>query len=107
MSIVCNRCGGKGFLNAEQFPDGVLESGSEKALDWLGEYHRNRNDSSCSCHVIPPCNFCITENDIELCNCCGNGEDQWHGVPGEHYGPDDPSGDGGPYASNGGLCRCH
>jgi hypothetical protein len=46
------------------------------------------------------------ETDAAVCDCCGDGEG-WYGTPGEHYGPDDPPGDRGPYANNGGLCKCH
>lgn len=45
-------------------------------------------------------------HDVCVCDCCGDG-DEWYGIPGQHYGPDDPMGDDGPYASNGGLCKCH
>jgi hypothetical protein len=45
-------------------------------------------------------------HDVSVCDCCGDGEN-WYGVPGEHYNSDDPAGQNGPYAGNGGLCRCH
>jgi len=47
-----------------------------------------------------------TEHDVQVCDCCGDGED-WHGEIGEHYSDHDPQGDGGPYEYNGGLCECH
>lgn len=84
----CTRCGGTGFLNIHQIPDVksdiVLES-PEQTLQWIEE-----ND----------------DHDVSVCDCCGNGE-EWYGTPGEHYGPDDPPGERGPYAYNGGLCECH
>lgn len=45
-------------------------------------------------------------NDIQVCDCCGDGE-SWYGVPGEHYNREDPRGPGGPYSYNGGLCECN
>ena len=47
-----------------------------------------------------------TDHDVQVCDCCGDGE-EWYGTPGEHYNSEDPIGKHGPYASNGGLCRCH
>jgi len=75
----CTRCQGTGWLNIEQVPDG------EPVAEWA---HAN------------------TGHDVQVCDCCGDGED-WYGQPGEHYGPDDPRGLDGPYAYNGGLCECH
>jgi alpha-glucuronidase len=46
------------------------------------------------------------ESDVQVCDCCGNGE-EWYGEPGHHYGENDPPGHGGPYADNGGYCKCH
>jgi len=46
------------------------------------------------------------ETEVQVCDCCGDGA-YWYGIPGEHYGSDDPPGPGGPYAGNGGLCQCH
>ena len=91
MSQVCTRCGGSGFLNIEQVIEDdwemmVLSSpGDEKILKWI-KTHDN--------------------HDVQVCDCCGDG-DEWHGVPGEHYNEDDPPGPDGPYAYNGGLCECH
>ena len=45
-------------------------------------------------------------HDIKICDCCGDGEG-WYGIPGEHYNDEDPIGNYGPYAYNGGLCECH
>ena len=88
----CTRCENSGFLNLNQIvetDDWVIvaeaESGDEKILKWIKDH---------------------PESDVQVCDCCGDGED-WHGVPGEHYNEDDPRGHNGPYAYNGGLCECH
>jgi len=90
MSSTCTRCEGTGFLNLNQVDDYQLKlfdtSGNEGIiLDWIKEnkYH-----------------------DVQVCDCCGNGE-VWYGVRGEHYNHDDPRGQYGPYAYNGGLCECN
>jgi len=77
----CNPCEGTGFYNPEQIPGEVLEA----ALQWIKE---NPDTDAC------------------VCGCCGDG-DSWYGEPGRHYTSDDPVGMNGPYANNGGLCRCH
>ena len=89
MSILCTRCGGTGFINLHQLdsyghdvPD-ICDG--ESILQWM-ETH--------------------TDNDIAICDCCGDGDD-WYGIPGEHYNSDDPIGSNGPYAYNGGMCECH
>lgn len=46
------------------------------------------------------------EHDIQVCDCCGDG-DSWYDIPGEHYNAEDPIGHRGPYAYNGGRCECH
>jgi hypothetical protein len=87
--MTCTRCGGTGFLNAEQIPVGELEQGHDWVLKkwWYTPEAEN--------------------SDVEICDCCGDGENYWYGTPGEHYGPEDPAGKNGPYAGNGGLCKCH
>lgn len=86
--MTCTRCDGTGFLNSEQFPMDVLDAGFDTMLAWtkidVGQ-----------------------ASDVAICDCCGDGEAGWHGLPGEHYTSDDPIGKNGPYAGNGGLCRCH
>ena len=82
--MVCTRCEGTGFLNIGQCPLDLYED-REAVLAWIATN---------------------ADHDIQVCDCCGNGED-WYGVPGEHYNTDDPRGPDGPYASNGGLCKCH
>lgn len=87
MSLICTRCENTGFLNLHQIPkeDRVDSTSEEQILRWI-----NTHDS----------------HDVSVCDCCGNGK-EWYGVPGEHYNSVDPAGPNGPYASNGGLCRCH
>ena len=81
----CNRCEGTGFLNIEQAPLEMVERGWEAVYGWMPT---------------------ATGHDVKVCDCCGDGE-FWYGEPGEHYSRDDPPGEYGPYASNGGLCSCH
>lgn len=86
----CTRCDGTGFLNLEQLPSDFygkgFEGDRERVLAWMdtSEY----------------------DNDVQVCDCCGDG-DAWHGIPGEHYSPDDRAGQDGPYAGNGGYAHCH
>jgi hypothetical protein len=47
-----------------------------------------------------------TDHDVQVCDCCGNGE-SWYGDPGYHYHAEDPIGREGPYGYNGGLAECH
>jgi hypothetical protein len=104
----CNHCEGTGFLNIEQVPESIDKNDPQKVLDWILEM-KNLADrlGGCSCHISPPCSFCTdTQHDVCVCDCCGDG-DGWYGVPGEHYNADDPRGPRGPYAENGGLCKCH
>ena len=83
MALTCTRCDGTGFLNIEQVREDLADPGD--ILKWIAN-----NDG----------------HDVSVCDCCGDGEG-WYGVPGEHYNSEDPIGRDGPYASNGGLCRCH
>ena len=46
-------------------------------------------------------------HDVQVCDCCGDGNNKWYGEPGSHYSDDDPAGNDGPYAYNGGFCECH
>jgi len=85
MSIMCNCCQGTGFHNSEQIPEGLIEEGCDAVLEWMKTN---------------------TDNDVAVCGCCGDGEG-WYGEPGQHYTSADPIGRNGPYASNGGLCKCH
>lgn len=82
----CTKCQGTGFLNHEQLPDGLLEQDAESVKKWIAEHP--------------------DATDAQVCDCCGDGEG-WYGEPGEHYTAYDPPGHKGPYAYNGGLCKCH
>jgi len=85
--LTCTRCGGYGFLNLHQIPEGTLSElhNEMQIFKWM-------KDNS--------------GHDVQVCDCCGDGTD-WYGTPGEHYGEHDPPGQYGPYAYNGGLCECH
>ncbi len=82
--MTCTRCEGSGFLNLHQVPDNELSDDPEVMLKWIAKHE---------------------DHDVSVCDCCGDTE-EWHGEPGQHYGPDDPQGHRGPYAYNGGLCEC-
>lgn len=84
MEMGCTRCEQTGFLNLDQIPE-TEGMDHHEILTWL-QKHKN--------------------NDVQVCDCCGDGE-YWYGEPGEHYGVEDPQGPDGPYAYNGGLCECH
>ena len=111
----CTRCQSSGFLNIEQVPEDLCDRGTEAIEDWL---ERTRHLSNVMDECQPcECRICKDDrkepvpddelhHDVEVCDCCGDGE-SWHGEPGEHYGPDDPPGNDGPYGYNGGLCECH
>ncbi len=86
----CTRCEGSGFLNLHQVDDVTIDrfndNGEEEViLKWI--------------------KFNI-DHDVSICDCCGDTEG-WYGIRGEHYTCDDPIGNHGPYAYNGGLCECH
>ncbi len=87
MSQQCTRCVGLGFLNLDQIPDQewAIAAPEEQVLGWIKNH----------------------AGHVSVCDCCGNGVDQWYGEPGEHYNREDPPGHTGPYAYNGGLCECH
>ncbi len=81
----CTRCDGTGFLNLHQIPDSELYylDSPEAIAEWM---ERNQ------------------DNDVQVCDCCGNGESHY-GTPGEHDSRD--YGQSGPYAYNGGLPECY
>lgn len=90
MSLPCTRCEGTGFLNLHQIPDDDMNLIADDLIA-----------------KVPVWMAAQTEpHDVQICDCCGNGE-AWYGEPGAHYTSDDPSGSHGPYAYNGGLCECH
>jgi hypothetical protein len=82
---VCTRCEGTGFLNADQIPGTIpKENWHQAVLDWLCDM-REQSDrlGGCSCHISPPCGFCMLQHDVAVCDCCGDG-DGWINEPGEH-----------------------
>lgn len=83
--MICTRCEGAGFLNIHQIPETKTEMSIQEITLWIA---RNK------------------EHDVQVCDCCGDGE-IWYGIPGEHYNTDDPIGSDGHYSYNGGLCECH
>lgn len=91
MAITCTKCDGTGFMNIDQIPVDDMdilehsETFHADVLRWIQEHD---------------------DHDVQVCDCCGDGEG-WYGTPGEHYNAEDPIGKNGPYASNGGLCKCH
>ncbi len=83
--MTCTRCENTGFLNIDQIGDWAEDKDHHQILKWISD----NND-----------------HDVSVCDCCGDMEN-WYGVPGEHYNEDDPVGLQGPYACNGGLCKCN
>ena len=81
----CNPCEGTGFTNTEGFDENFLGQDVDDILRWIQEH---------------------PEENLVVCDCCGNGNDDWHGVPGQHYDGHDKAGPYGPYAYNGGLPAC-
>ena len=88
--MICNVCSGTGFKNLEQITEGELDAMGDNLLEAVPKWIAAQ----------------ATESDVCVCDCCGDGEG-WYGEPGHHYGRGDPIGRGGPYASNGGLCKCN
>jgi hypothetical protein len=110
MSTLCTRCSGTGFLNIDQVPTDIAERGTDVVLAWIDTRNTARLivGEQCECdRAIAPCAFCELHHDVQVCDCCGNGIDAWHGEPGRHYTAADPDGKDGPYAYNGGLWECH
>ncbi len=104
---VCTRCEGTGFLNIHQVPDTIDAKDPAAVLKWMDEVEASQIIlGECTCHKRPPCAQCELSHDVQVCDCCGNGE-TWYGTPGQHYTSDDPQGPDGPYVGNGGLCQCH
>ena len=71
MTLECNctRCEGTGFLNTHQLPDQIDGYNTEEVLKWI----ENENEP----------------HDVEVCDCCGNGE-SWSHEPGIHNIVDQP-----------------
>jgi len=91
MPITCTKCQNSGFLNLEQINEIKKDNFYTEAMD-MDQILRWIKDNE--------------DHDVQVCDCCGNGE-FWYGIPGEHYNDDDPEGFNGPYSYNGGLCECH
>jgi hypothetical protein len=89
VATTCTRCEGTGFLNLELMDAAAFDAAQEdndphaRVLEWIAKQ---------------------TECDVSVCDCCGNGDDTWHEVPGEHN--EGAYGKSGPYAYNGGLPEC-
>lgn len=84
----CTRCDATGFLNIDQVDAEVLEQFDKTGnvdliLGWIADRNAEIDRGDCSCHISPPCGKCVLYHDVQVCDCCGNGED-WHGQPGAH-----------------------
>ena len=80
---VCTRCEGTGFLNLHQVPkDEIYFLDSVEAIGAWMELNQ--------------------DNDVQVCDCCGDGESHY-GEPGQHYQGEEKE---GAYDYNGGLCEC-
>lgn len=84
----CTRCEGRGFLNLHQVDEATLyeydETGDpEVILKWISD-RAKAQQHGCTCAVTrPPCQFCETQHDVSVCDCCGDGEG-WYYKPGVH-----------------------
>jgi hypothetical protein len=87
--VNCTRCSGEGFINLHQIPDAELAAAEASSdfnaaiVKWIEEHE----------------GF-----DVQVCDCCGDGDD-WHGDPGEH--DENVFGRSGPYGYNGGFPECY
>lgn len=92
--MTCTRCNTTGFLNTDHLTDEHAELLNELGPEeFLTEFLQEHGE--------------LYYPDVTVCDCCGNGLDEWHGVAGEHYNIEDQRGKDGPYAYNGGLCECN
>jgi len=82
----CTRCQGTGFINLSQIEDEELfdDGGCEAVLKWISDNE---------------------DHDVQVCDCCGNGEEWYEDEPGTHKQKN--YGNNGPYAYNGGLPECN
>jgi len=98
-TMICTRCDGTGFLNLEQVDEATVkefeETGDHQIIfDWIKERDDEMGDlEGCTCHIAPPCSYCILKHDVQVCDCCGDGC-EWYGEPGKHdwNNPNDPKG---------------
>ena len=86
--MICTRCSGTGFLNLEQVDAEVLaqyEAAGDPDLirDWIADRNSEIERLDCACHISPPCGKCELYHDVQVCDCCGDG-DGWYGEPGNH-----------------------
>ncbi len=67
MGVACTRCEGTGFLNVHQLPKDIaakLDAGDVDAVTcWM---------------------FRKDDHDVQICDCCGDGDGSWWSEPGEH-----------------------
>jgi hypothetical protein len=68
----CTRCGTTGFLNLHEVDRDVLEE------------FETSGDHQVIVQWIEAANVQEMEHDVQICDCCGDGENDWHGVAGEH-----------------------
>lgn len=87
--VNCTRCDSTGFINLHQVPSQDLAA-AEHATDGFDGAMLRWIDGH-------------ADNDVQVCDCCGNGE-EWHCEAGEH--DESQYGKSGPYAYNGGLPEC-
>ena len=78
----CTRCDGTGFLNLDQLEAAILErfnsTGDRQViLDWIDRQAAKMIRVRCKC------DYCRLQHDVQVCDCCGDGE-SWHGEPGRH-----------------------
>jgi len=101
---ICTRCEGTGFLNIHQLPDELTGGTVESTFQYLQGNIKYKVVKEDDWHdMVKKWIEAETDHDVQVCDCCGNGED-WHGAPGAHDYKD--NGMNGPYAYNGGLPEC-
>ena len=85
----CTKCEGTGFLNLWQVGDSLVKEYEETRnvqliFDWIEEQDSMLGDQEgCTCHICPPCGYCVYSHGVQVCDCCGNGEN-WYNKPGTH-----------------------
>lgn len=83
---ICRKCEGTGFLNLEQIGITDIEDSwtNEEVFEWIEKRDSLRENECCSCHISAPCNYCIGNHDVQVCDCCGDGVSKWKVVQGHH-----------------------